>query len=122
MHTFKSKIIAYIPGLVLAMPLMTHAQLNTGAWIDPMFQEIDALLRSTVPVLLAGGLLLFIWGVIKYFIIGGSDEGARAEGRSYMIYGLIGLTLLVAVWGVVNLLIIMLGFGGGGAPPLPGMP
>ena len=105
----------------LATPGLALAQLNTGVWIDPMFSEINGVLRTAVPLLLAAGLLLFIWGVIKYFIAGGADEAARSEGRRYMIYALIGLTLLVAVWGVVNLLLVMLGIGSGtGAPPLPG--
>lgn len=102
------------------LPAVSRAQFNTF-WLDAMFTEIMRVLMSAVPLLLVLGLLLFIWGAIKYFIIGGGDEISRAQGRMFMVYALIGLVAIVAVWGIVNLILIMLGIGVGGAPPLPAL-
>ncbi|MBI2628060.1 MAG: hypothetical protein HYW71_01325 [Candidatus Niyogibacteria bacterium] len=40
-------------------------------------------------------------GVLQ-FVTSGGDEEKRKEGRDHIIYGLIGLFIMVAVWGLVN--------------------
>lgn len=58
--------------------------------------------RSIIPLLFAIALLVFIYGVVKYVIAGdGSDD--REEGRWFMIYGIVGLFVMVSVWGLVGL-------------------
>lgn len=58
--------------------------------------------RSIIPLLFAVALLMFIWGVLKYVIAGdGSDD--REEGRWFMIWGIVGLFVMVSVWGLVGL-------------------
>ncbi|MEK7162538.1 MAG: hypothetical protein AAB730_01610 [Patescibacteria group bacterium] len=68
--------------------------------------RITALLDSVLPLLFILATIVFLWGVILYITAGG-DEEKRKEGRNYIIYGLIGLFVMVAVWGIVN---IMIGF------------
>ena len=43
----------------------------------------------------------FIWGVIRYFLNPNSEE-ERKKGKSYMLWGLIALFVMVSVWGLVN--------------------
>ncbi|HRH31261.1 MAG TPA: hypothetical protein PK950_01210 [Candidatus Paceibacterota bacterium] len=58
--------------------------------------------RSIIPLLFALALLMFIWGVLKYVIApDGSDD--REEGRWFMIWGIVGLFVMVSVWGLVGL-------------------
>ena len=47
--------------------------------------------------------VVFLWGVIR-FITAGGDEDKIREGRSLIIWGLIGLFVMVAVWGIVEIL------------------
>ena len=70
---------------------------------------VSALNTYIVPAIFALVFLAFVWGVARYFIIGGSDEGARAKGRQFVLWGLFGVTALVALWGIVNLLLSTLG-------------
>jgi len=84
--------------------------------------QIDILVNALIPTLMALALLLFIWGVIQYFILGADDEGKRETGRAYMLYAIIGLVAIVAVWGIVNLVVQILGTGYGTAPAKPGVP
>ncbi len=62
-----------------------------------------------VPVIFALTLLVFIWGVLKYFFISGGEEGKREEGRQFILWGIIGMVVLFSVWGFVNLLLSTLG-------------
>ncbi len=57
-----------------------------------------------MPLVLAAALLVFIWGVIKYVIAAG-DSNEREEGRKFMLYGIIGLFVMVSIWGLVSVLI-----------------
>ena len=52
----------------------------------------------------------------------GGDEEKRANGRSLMIYGVIGLFVMVAVWGLVYFLASILGIGVGGGVDIPAIP
>lgn len=66
-----------------------------------------------VPVIFALSFLVFVWGVVNYFFFNGGDEAKRAEGRAFVLWGLLGMVVLFSVWGFVNLLLSTLGI----APP-----
>ncbi len=112
LHTSRARR-AY--GLVVAtllwLPYFALAQAPDITWINNFANELLQLVRAAVPVLTALAVLLFIWGVIKYFIYGANDETARATGRTYMVYALIGLVAVVAVWGLVALFLQIVGVG-----------
>ena len=98
------------------------AQTPQLGWFSSLFSQIDTLVNALIPIVMALALLLFIWGVIQYFILGADDEGKRETGRAYMLYAIIGLVAIVAVWGIVNLVVQILGTGYGTAPATPGVP
>ena len=75
--------------------------------------------RFLIPLLFAIAFLVFIFGVYNYFIVGGGDKEKRQEGRNYILWGVIGFVVMIAVWGIVNLLINSLGFDVRNRPPLP---
>ncbi len=60
------------------------------------------LFNAIVPVLIALGVLFFVLGVVQYVIA--DDEEAKAKGRDRIIYGVIGLAVIIGVWGLVNFL------------------
>ncbi len=62
-----------------------------------------------VPIIFALAFLVFLWGVMNYFFIHSDDEGKRAEGRQFILWGIIGMAVLFSVWGFVNLLLSTLG-------------
>jgi len=84
---------------------MTFAQFvgsgNTGI--------IGIMNLVVVPVIFALAFLVFVYGMVKYFILHGGEDTKRAEGRQFILWGLIGLVVLFSVWGFVNLLLSTLG-------------
>ena len=68
-----------------------------------------------VPLIFALAFAVFIWGILNYFIFSGADEGKRAEGRQFALWGILGIVIFFSVWGLVNLLLSTLGI----APPAP---
>ncbi len=60
---------------------------------------------SIVPLLFILAIVAFIWGVIQYYLIGAQDsETKKAKGRDFMIWGILALTVMVSVWGLVQIL------------------
>ncbi|OGF51717.1 hypothetical protein A3I27_04845 [Candidatus Giovannonibacteria bacterium RIFCSPLOWO2_02_FULL_43_11b] len=95
---------------------VAHAQ-TIGSIVDTIIDFLD----SIIPILFLIATIVFLWGIIL-FITSGGDEEKRKEGRQYIIFGLIGLFVMVAIWGIVNVLVDFFDFGGVIAPDLPDLP
>jgi len=59
--------------------------------------------KSLIPLLIAAAVVCFIWGVLK-FILNADDATKREEGRQFIIWGILGLFIMVSIWGIVNIL------------------
>ena len=109
----KKKLIALSSLGLSAMPFLALAQpQQTGTFtgcagiplgtVEGVVCKIGDILNLVVPVLLVLGVIYFVWGVIAYVIA--SDEEAKTTGRNRMLFGIIGLFVIVSVWGLVRLL------------------
>jgi hypothetical protein len=50
----------------------------------------------------AVAILVFLWGVFEY-ILGAGDEKARSTGRTHMLYGIIGLVVMVSAYAILKI-------------------
>jgi hypothetical protein len=105
----------------------TNTNTNTSAGInvsaikkigDGIINVINSVL---VPILIAVAFFTFLIGVYKYFILGAADDKSRQTGRMYVLWGIIGLVVVFAVWGLVNFVagVFDLNIQGGKAPKPP---
>ncbi len=126
----KKKIIGLVSFSALA-PLFALAQQSNitcglGGNIQFMICKVGQIISSIIPILIALGVVYFIWGVISYAI--GKDEEAKKEGRSRIINGLIALLVIVSIWGLVGILQSTFGISQSGSatsidiPCIPGTP
>lgn len=96
-------VLAQGAGVVITNPGDTCIPGTQVSDITSMICKIGQILNSIVPVLIVLGVVYFVWGVITYVIA--SDEEAKKTGRNRIIYGIIGLAVIVAVWGLVGILV-----------------
>lgn len=61
----------------------------------------DAILQPIVMLLMALAVLYFLFGVMM-FVKDQSSEDAQVKGKSHMVWGVIGLAIMVSVWGILN--------------------
>lgn len=54
-------------------------------------------------------VLVFMYGLMKYMFKGASSDTARTEGRKLMLWGLVGIFVMVSVWGLVSILASTIG-------------
>lgn len=80
---------------------------------------INFLNGTLVPLVFAIAFIVFIWGVLRYFFFNAGNPEKRAEGKNFIMYGLIGFFVMLSVWGLVNLLVGTFHFDSINRPCLP---
>lgn len=65
---------------------------------------VVSFVNVLIPILVGLALLGFFWGIFRYGFAANSDDG-RAEARRIMIWGLIGLFVMVSIWGILRILV-----------------
>ena len=114
------KFKQFIPlaATLLALPFVAFGAEDIKTILTDRVQPI---LDTLVGIIIGIGVLVFLWGLIKYVTAGG-DEEKRKEARNTMIYGIIAIFVMVAVWGLVAILKETLGVTEEVAPPMPTLP
>ena len=109
--------------IILILPIITNAQFTechgsdctvSGGSFYIILTKISRLFNAIIPVLVALGVVYFVWGVVQYVIQ--DSEEAKKKGRDHMIYGIIGLAVIVSLWGLVYVLVDFLYTGNNYAP------
>lgn len=72
-----------------------------GEAMSDILNFIDGIV---IPVILSIGFLVFVWGMFKYFIQGGHSDEAQESGKSLIMYAVAGFVVILAFWGIVNLI------------------
>lgn len=86
--------------------------------VDSYFTGFTTFITNIlIPLVFALALLMFLWGVFQYFILGGGDSTKRADGQQLMLWGIIAFVVMVAIWGIVNLIVGGLGLDDDSAAP-----
>lgn len=85
------------------VPLSTASNCIATNQLGYILCTVRDILNGVLPVLLALGVVYFVWGVVQYFI--GDSEEAKTKGKDKVIYGIIGLTVILSLWGLVYLIV-----------------
>lgn len=78
---------------------------SAGQLVNILSTEI---LNPVIGLLFALALAYFVYGVVV-FIANADNEEARKQGKRHMAYSVLGLLIMVGVWGVLQLIINSLG-------------
>lgn len=62
----------------------------------------DLIVNPLIALLFAVALAYFLWGVGK-FILNADNPGERKTGINHIIYGLIGMAIMVSVFGILQI-------------------
>jgi hypothetical protein len=74
---------------------------------------IVEIVRPLIVLLFAIALLYFLWGVTRYIwsLSKGGKDGID-NGRKHMIWGIIGLGIMLSVFGIINVIFNTFTLGG----------
>lgn len=98
MNTITVSRILTVAGM--AAPFFAFAQ---GSF-ENAIGTISAGLNTIIIFLFLVATVIFLWGVVRYISAGGDEEKTK-EARQMIIWGIIFLAIMVAVWGFVNIVL-----------------
>lgn len=67
-----------------------------------------AIINPLIVLLFALALVIFIVGLLQYLLNPTSDED-REKGQSHILWGLVGMAIMVSVWGIMTIIINTIG-------------
>ena len=73
---------------------------NLGTLKDLIINVINCFLNPIVALLVSFSVVIFLWGVFK-FIKSAGDEKNKQGGKELMFWGIIGIFVIVSLWGLV---------------------
>lgn len=77
---------------------------------------IIGIISPVTKLLIALAIVFFLWGVFKFMI---QEGDKKEEGREFMFWGIIGIFVMVSVWGLVNILVNTFNLDGTGGLDVP---
>lgn len=117
MKKILSLLVTFTPGLVLA-----QSQAPIPRSIDGLLNWVIYLAGRALPLLILAALVLFLFGIVKRFFLGGKDAAERTEAGKYILWGIVALFVMVSVWGLVNVLSSTFNLENNRIPAAPAIP
>lgn len=97
------------------MSFINIAYAASGQAVCGLISKISqVIINPIIGIIFALAVILFFYGVAKFLFYSENDD-KRKEGRSHMIWGVIGMFIMVSVFGIIRLIMNTLGVGGIGS-------
>lgn len=69
------------------------------------------IINPLILFLFALALVYFLYGLIEFIANGANDE-KKTTGKSHMLWGIVGLTIMMGVWAILNIILNTLNIKG----------
>jgi hypothetical protein len=122
---------------ILSLPSITFAQATppppassglagadpTGGGIGTFVKGIIGFINEVLfPLALAIAFIALVWGIVKYFVIGGDSDDGKSKGKDLIIYSVVGFVIILSFYGIINVLANGLGFSNKPLENIPTVP
>ena len=64
---------------------------------------VEIIINPAILLVFAAGFFLFMWGLVQ-FLFKLEEGGKHEEGIKHMMWGIVGMFIMVGVYGIVSLL------------------
>jgi hypothetical protein len=82
------------------LPVLAFAEVKIKTFESLVNKFID-IIQYVIPLIFSIALVAFLWGIFQYFFSGAEK---KEEAKDFLLYGIIGLFIMVSVWGLVKIL------------------
>ncbi len=89
--------------------------------LKTIIEAVVQIIYSLEPILITLAFLVFFWGLSK-FILSSGNEAEVKQGKSFMLWGLLALFILLTYMSIINLTSGDLLLGGASRSNLPYLP
>lgn len=82
------------------------------ASVDSFIAKVDRLIiNPTITLLFALAVVYFLWGVAEFFL-NSENEEKKTAGKSHMLWGIVGITVMIGVFTLMNVVLSTFGISG----------
>ena len=67
----------------------------------------DMIINPLIGFLFALAVVYFLYGVFE-FILNQENEEKKTSGKSHMLWGVVGITIMLGVWTILNMILATL--------------
>jgi len=67
------------------------------------------IINPIIVFMFAAAILVFLYGLFEYFFSRDISSDARTTGRNHIMAGVIGMFIMVSVFGIINVVINTIG-------------
>lgn len=68
----------------------------------------QVILNPLITLIFAAAVLIFLYGVFEYLKDSGSED-ARSTGRSHMLWGIVGMFIMISAFGIMRVIMNTIG-------------
>jgi hypothetical protein len=79
-----------------------------NATADFVARVNNAIINPILALIFAAALLYFLWGGFIFITSASADKG-REEGRQHMLWGVIGMVIMVSVFAILRIFLLTVG-------------
>ncbi|MCD8563576.1 MAG: hypothetical protein LRY44_01020 [Candidatus Pacebacteria bacterium] len=90
-------------------PLTAFAQTLEDNVGNFMARVYEVIINPLIVFFFALALVLFLIGMLQFFVYKQGNTEKAQEGRQHMLWGIIGMFIMVSVFGIMRILINTLG-------------
>jgi len=76
--------------------------MDPSAGVNLLDRIVTYVIDPAVKVVFTLGLFMFFWGFIE-FLWELKDGKVTEDGKNHMVYGLVGMLIMVSVYGIISL-------------------
>ena len=82
---------------------------HAAGGLDGFIKNVDEMIiNPLIYFLFALAVVFFLYGVLE-FIMNQENEEAKTKGKSHMMWGVIGIVIMMSVFAIMNILLDTLG-------------
>ncbi len=96
--------LLYTALILGTLPTITLAAVSAPRDFKGLVAIVTNLISTLIVFIFALTFLVFMWGVIKSWIIGGGDTEGVESGKKVVVTGIIALVVMSSIWGILYLL------------------
>ncbi len=81
-----------------------------GAVVEFVGKVVEAIIEPLIGLIFVLAFGYFMWGLASFVVaLSTGDETKSTEGKSHMLWGIIGLTVMVSVYAIINMALATFG-------------
>jgi len=96
----KNVIVLAVASAIVVPSITSAANVEN---LGGLIRLLASFINPIAAIITGLAFIFFLWGIAKYIFSAG-DENKKQEGKSIMLWGIIGLFVMFSIWGILTIL------------------